>query len=512
MVETVDNIKNISIHFNNCKCEISNEPLNDSFNKGILRVAYTGKNRNNTFISKQTFEDAIPTIYNCPIVANYIRDEDEIGSHDIEIVEKDGNYHSVNITHPVGVVPESAKYWWENIQEEDGSIHEYLCIEILLWKRQECYEKIKKNGTTSESMEITVKEGMMVDGIYHIKKMIYTAFCLLEKAEPCFESASISLFSKQERNQFKQEFAEMLEDLKSFNLNKSKGEEKMDKTEILSKYGLTPEQLQEVFEFDFETIEVQKLEELCEKFKNDERDNKDNKGQEDDDKKKSDYSLTLNTIINQIVDELGNDTAEDEWGYNCPKYWYIDIQDNEVIVYSTFENWTLYGLPFSMDGDNVVIDYTNKKKKKVNYVDFDEGSKSEQYSANPALEYASKLAKFMQEKVNEVNSQLHECEDEIKGFKQEKFLKEVKDVFAKFDNTLSGNDEYQQYKTERIQKLDKSCDEIESHCFAIIGKMKMESQSKFELNTKTVKIGVDNTGRTSNKKSPYGGIFDDEEN
>lgn len=526
MAETIDKIKNVSIHFNNCKCEVSDEPLNESFNKGVLRVAYTGQNRNNTFISKRTFEEAMPTIYNCPIVANYIRDEDEIGSHDSEIVEKNGKYYEENLTHPVGVVPESAKYWWENIQEEDGSVHEYLCIDVLLWKRQECYEKLEKNVTTSESMEITVKEGMMIDGIYHINKMIYTAFCLLGKAEPCFESASVTLFSKQEKEQFKQEFAEMLEDLKSYNINKSKGENEMDKTEILSKYGLTSEQLQEVFEFDFETIEPQELQELCEKFDKDNQDDKktkdnknldiedkDDKKPKDDDGKKSDYSLTLNTIINQIVDELDNDTVEDEWGYECPKYWYTDIQDNEVIVYSTFENWTLYGLPFSMDGDNVVIDYANKKKKKINYADFDEGSKSEPSGVNSALEYASKLATFMQEKVNNVNSQLQDYENKFNKIKQEKLLEEIKDVFTKFDNTLLENDEYQQYKAETIKNLDKSCDEIESHCFAIIGKIKMESQSKFELNNnkKAIKIGVDNTGRTPSKKGPYGGIFDEEE-
>ena len=62
---------------------------NSSFDSGVLRVAYTGKNRNNSFISKETFEQCMPSIYNCPIVCNYNRESDTIGSHDRELVSDD---------------------------------------------------------------------------------------------------------------------------------------------------------------------------------------------------------------------------------------------------------------------------------------------------------------------------------------------------------------------------------------------------------------------------------------
>ena len=115
---------------------------NSSFDSGILRVAYAGKNRNNSFISKETFERCLPSIYNCPIVCRYDRETDEIGSHDMELVESDdGGMRIVNITQPVGVVPESANYWWETIEDDSGP-HEYLCVEVLIWKRQEAYKKI----------------------------------------------------------------------------------------------------------------------------------------------------------------------------------------------------------------------------------------------------------------------------------------------------------------------------------------------------------------------------------
>ena len=50
--------------------------INSSFDRGILRIAYTGENRNKSSISKQAFENCIKTMYNCPIVCNYDRETD----------------------------------------------------------------------------------------------------------------------------------------------------------------------------------------------------------------------------------------------------------------------------------------------------------------------------------------------------------------------------------------------------------------------------------------------------
>ena len=183
---------------------------NSSFDSGVLRVAYTGKNRNNSFISKETFERCMPSIYNCPIVCNYDRESDTIGSHDMELVSDDNGMRIVNITQPVGVIPESAKYWWEEI-EDDSGLHEYLCVDALIWKRQEAYRKIKDDGITDESMEITVKEGGMVDGVYVIDRFEFTAFCLLGTAKPCYESASLEMFSCDD---FKQQLAMMMREFK----------------------------------------------------------------------------------------------------------------------------------------------------------------------------------------------------------------------------------------------------------------------------------------------------------
>ena len=77
--------------------------INESFDKGILRIAYVGKNHNGSDIRKDTFEKCIETIYNVPVVCNYDRETDEIGSHDFDIIkDENGNSRYINITQPVG--------------------------------------------------------------------------------------------------------------------------------------------------------------------------------------------------------------------------------------------------------------------------------------------------------------------------------------------------------------------------------------------------------------------------
>ena len=183
--------------------------LNSSFATGRLRVCYHGKNRNGSYISKEVLEAAIPTMFNCPIVAHYYRDEDSIGSHDLELIAKDGGLKLVAATQPVGVVPENDVYFWETVEEDDGSEHEYLVMPIILWKRQEDFEHIAKEGSIAESMECTFdEEHKDKDGTVVVDKMTMQAFCLLESAEPCYESAAIDVFDK---NNFKEQFSLMAE-------------------------------------------------------------------------------------------------------------------------------------------------------------------------------------------------------------------------------------------------------------------------------------------------------------
>ena len=86
------------------------------------------------------------------------------------------------------------------------------------------------------------------------------------------------------------------------------------------------------------------------------------------------FTLTIMQLTDEVSSILAEQKTPSKWDpeYMVPRYWMNDIQDNEVIVmdYSTYR---LMGIPYSMNGDNVVLDFENAKRKKVSYADWDEG-------------------------------------------------------------------------------------------------------------------------------------------
>ena len=279
------------------------EEVNSSFDSAVLRVAYPGLNRNHSFISKETFERAMKTIYNCPVVAHYDRDTDSFGGHDVEIVSgTDGELYLVNQTTPVGVIPESAKTWWANVEEEDGSIHEYLHTEVLLWKRQEEYRKLKRDGVTAHSMEITVLDGERVDDVFEIRDFEFTAFALIG-VEPCFESSSMALFSAKE---FVTEYQKMMQELKEFTA-------KVDTPEI-GDDDTHPENAKEGGEMGLEerieAMEAEPEQEIETSVTPEPEQNDDN------------FALSSN-LIEEIQRSLSTETVSREWG-EMSRYYYVD--------------------------------------------------------------------------------------------------------------------------------------------------------------------------------------------
>lgn len=344
--------------------------INSSFDTGILRIAYHGLNRNNSFISKENFEKNIKSMYNCPVVTNYDRnvidengDKGDFGSHDAHLeIESDdnGNIQSVEIvndTYPIGVVYESAEYWWEEIEDESG-IHEYLCTNVILWKRQDAYNKLKEGKIFNHSMEIDVFDGSFVDaGYYEIREFQFTAFCILSNSvEPCFEQSSIQLFNK---NNFKEEFTEMMKELKEVSMQFSKNQSSIleveniktleeggkklvdEKLELLKKYNLNLENIT----FNIEDLTLEEIE----------------------NKIKEEFSLSNNQLMTEINKVLQTITEmkKNYWGELVERrsYYLEDLKDgNAIVVTNTWD--TYYGIPYSLNGDVVTLDF----EAKVEYV------------------------------------------------------------------------------------------------------------------------------------------------
>lgn len=484
---------------------------NSSFDRGVLRIAYHGVNRNKSKISKDTFEKCIKTMYNCPIVCNYDRETDTIGGHDMEIVRgADGTMRLVNVTVPLGVIPESSKYWWEDVEEEDGTIHEYLFADALLWKRQEAYQKIKHDGITAQSMEITVKDGETVDGIFQINDFEFTAFALIGKP-PCFESAAIEMFSAQN---FKEQLSEMMQDLKESyslvnpsqevndthpqNITTEGGEKVLqEKLDLAASYGIDVNSL----DFSIEEIELDELKEKFEAMK------AESAGQAQEENENQQYELNSNITEELYRAMCEAETLHREWG-DFPRYSYVDMDADLGEVYAwDHENWLLYGFKYSMNGDAVEIDLGSKKRMKYAIVPFDEGEQESPFAAVFAeLENKITANTELEEKFQAASDTIASMEKELgvlRKFKDDAESAALEsareEVFSRFGD-LVGVEAFEALRDHREDYSD--MDALEEKCFAIRGKER--TSAKFSLDERTPKLKVE---KTEINKEPYGGIF-----
>lgn len=518
--------------------------INSSFDRGILKIAYWGDNRNGSNISKEAFERSKQTMFNCPIVCRYDRGLNQLGSHDVEVIQcEDNSLKMVNLTQPIGVIPESSNIFWKWFDDASGG-HEYLCAEVLIWKRQEAYEHIKNNQITDQSMEINVKQGYTKDGIFFIDDFEFTAFCLLESATPCFEGASLEIFGL---DNFKLQYKQMMEDFKeTFNKVSTSLEDDINtktpteggnrvlkkKKAILEKFGLTAEQL----DFDIQKMTVEELEMELRKRINDDEDDEDDEHLDktvDPDEGSLDKTVdphneppvveestpeviesedfTLNSDLTELLREsLREVTISDEWGEH-PRYCLMDfdVDVHEIYCWDIGDEWKLVGFSYSMNGDNVIIDFESKKRKKFVIADFVEGDKefsllhvakdSATIISTPELISATNKYNEAFAEINSITQELNELKEFKNRTEENQRAAQIEAVFSMFED-LIGVTAFEDLKTNHTEL---SADEIEEKCFAIRGRQ--STVRTFSSNTEVpVRIRVDNP---TSIVEPYGGLF-----
>lgn len=443
--------------------------VNSSFDSGVFKICYTGENRNGSYISKETFQRCMKTIYNCPIVCAYDRETDSLGGHEVELIRENGGYRIVNATYPVGVVPESAKVWFEEDEDENGIIHDYLCADALIWKRQEAYEKIKRDGIVSQSMEIKVKDSETKDGVYYINDFEFNAFALIG-VEPCYEGAALQVYELDKYGEgFETRFSEMMNDMKNATSSLQQDDDVNNNSEK-AKGG----------END---------------LKNQEKDTAKNEGLKDE------SSFALLSGIRDELERAIYSVKVERGEVECERYFIFDVDIDEGEVYCwDITDWILYGFTFSLDGDKVVVDFDSKKRKKIAVVDFDEGSTDnnedgisaqiqELYSAKSEYTLLSSKAKDMEEELSNLRKFKKETEAEKENLERESVLEKFSD--------LSGMEEFECLK-DNLEQFDLVS--LEEKCFAIRGK----NIKNFSLDNKAPKLKID---KNSKANEPYGGIF-----
>lgn len=498
--------------------------LNSSFDKAVLEIAYHGKNRNGSYISKAAFEDAVPTMFNCPVVTNYIREDDELGGHDMEVVKNDKGFRLVNLTHPVGVIPSEAKWFWTT-KEDNGVEHEYLCADVLLWRREEAYEKIKEDGIAKHSMEITVLDSHKEDGIYCIDKFEFTAFCLLGNVEPCFEGSELITYSM---DGMQEQFAQMMSELKesisaitsakAVDDNKSNfvkemegGEDSLEeKLALLAEFGLNADEL------DF-SLEDLSLEELREKFEAMKKEPVQEPASEEN---PADENFELNTqLANELRQAISMEMTETPWGEEMPRYWFVDFDNDAMEVYAEdgADGWKLVGMKYAMDGDKVVIDFETKTRKKYAIVDFDDGSTEQVVPVAEMFElikdaFAKKQAACEEELEaarSEFAATILEKDEELGELRQFKASvekdeddKKRSDIFANFEDL----NEVEAFKALVADNSSYSLEALEEKCYALRGRNGTHAKFSSEP-AKAPKLAVP-VMEHRDEDDRYGGIFE----
>ena len=204
------------------------KPLNDEFTLCKCYVMALDKNRNLSYISKNAAEDAMPTLFNVPVIGHLYVDEDgkqRMGGHDMALaMDADGDLVFKSLCVPYGVVPQQDNIHFEDIQEPNGDIHTYIVSDVILWTGRfpELYEAIYSEDIYfGQSMEINVLEHSPLEedkNYTEIKKYSYSALCLLGKSdnpefhkEPCFPISRVEPYEFS----LDDEFASLMENLKS---------------------------------------------------------------------------------------------------------------------------------------------------------------------------------------------------------------------------------------------------------------------------------------------------------
>ena len=504
--------------------------INDDLAGGSLRVAYTGDNRNGSIIEQIAFEKAIPTLAYKPVVAHLIDEKKDFGGHDGEIEEtEDGDVRYVNITEPVGVVPERTPWKFEVVEEESG-VHNYFTIHVILWKRQKSFDILQKKKFTKHSMEIEVLDGYSDSEGYHIDDFKFLAFCLLgDDVEPCFEGSRLELFTV---DKFKEEMESFMAALRNYNEtqlplavepsagdggnteNQRKEESgTLNRIEEFTKIGFDPESLG----LDLDSMS-------------------------DEDVTAKVFELTSN-LMEQIRECMAEQTFDTEWG-KIQRYWMVDtnLETKELYCYDE-QDGKLYGFSYSMSGDAVTVDWDSKKRMKFTIVEFIDGEEAHQatfaaeviaardaamtakYSelqdrltaateANTELETkfatVSEEKAAAQEQIDTLNGNIAALQETVSALESFKASVEAEELaaakdelFAKWENLLGTSDGFATLKSEMDQY---ELADLETKLKCLFADTKANFEHKPSAKT-TARLPV-GTAKDNSDAGDYGGLYE----
>lgn len=510
-----------------------------------IDVMHTGANLNKTSFTKDAINKAVPTICNTPILGYVVDELDEEDKdfkgheHELRITDKDVKY--VYAGQAYGVIPESCNPRWIVKDDGTGIEREYLRVDGLIWtKFSDPVDIFTRDGTKNHSVELTDMACGPADknGNVPVGSFKFDGCCILSTTDPSIKPAmtgscvtanfSVEDITAQIRDRL-YEYQAIQQNYTAQNDNPS-DEEKGDTTpmnENEKNPAMTENAVAEgaVENPEIETPAAENTatkteseaapaenaapEEGAENATTEVPAENTAPAEEDEPATSSEFTLTANQLRDEVYNALLKVQVPSRWDNECmiPKYWLTDIQGSEVIVTDS-GTYQLMGIPYSMNGDNVVLEYENIKRKKVIYEDWDNGDVMPglitMFSTltDKLVELSDSFTKAANE-VSEIKPKLEAYQQAEADAKAAEMEAKRNALFATFDEKLGADAEYIALKENK----EISYSDLETKCYALVGRKSAEFSYVPNKNNKgTVRFGVGGTQNGSDVA--YGGLIE----
>ena len=407
-------IYSLPIYFS-VKNEISNK--DDRFLEVEIDVLHEGLNLNKSIFSKEVVDKNVDTIKNTPILG-FIRElpdgENDFKGHEYIVTktDKDGLTRKY-IGSAFGLIPESCNARWIKKIAEDGRERDYLRVDGLLWtKFSDSIDIMMRDIEKPHSMELfpdNIDGYENEDGNFVFTSFNFDGCCILGSTDD-IQPAMISSDIKIKNYEVQFSVSDFVKNIQS---------ELNDKYTTFTK--LTEVVNEKTNQGGIEAMpDTDFVQTLLAQFED------------------------ISTMVRQ------HETFTDKWGYECPRYYAVDVQENEVIVVDAMNGYNYFGLSFAMNGDKAEIDFESAKRKKLRYEDYVESSSIE--GAFDFGKHISEIEDSAFAKVEEANAKVEEAENKTSEFEAAKneIEENYNQIKAEFEEMKPKYEDYVQAEQARI--------------------------------------------------------------
>lgn len=246
------------------------KPFNPLISECQIKVLYLGKNRNGSYIDKNTAIQMANSLPGTPIVGCWRKDIEDFGDHGHVITIEDGEIKFACKTVPYGFVAPDAKVWFQKFIDTDDfgneTEHEYMVTTGYLWTGQykEAMKAIQEGQPQSMEIDDETLDGHWANDsesgmdFFIINDAMFSKLCILgDDVEPCFEGASVTSPDFAADAEFTHTLYSMIRELQDAIGNREGGLNNMPKDFTVTSEGEQVETVEEVVEVEAPAAEVE---------------------------------------------------------------------------------------------------------------------------------------------------------------------------------------------------------------------------------------------------------------